>query len=71
MARLQDYVQLPLHSLLWLRVPERISLRLAVLVYRCLYGSAPDYLTTELQGVSDLNASRRLRSSKGAVTGPG
>ena len=28
-------------TLHWLRVPERISFRLAVLVYRCLHDSAP------------------------------
>jgi len=40
-ARRQDHVQPLLRNLHWLRVPERISLRLAVLVYRCLHGSAP------------------------------
>jgi len=44
-------------------IPERISFRLAVLVYRCLYGSAPGYLASDLQRVSDLGARRRLRSS--------
>jgi len=39
-ARRQDHVQPLLRSLHWLRVPERISFRLAVLVYRCLHGSA-------------------------------
>jgi len=47
----------------WLRMPERISFRLAVLVYRCLHGSAPGYLAADLQRVSHLNARRRLRSS--------
>ena len=42
--------------------PERISFRLAVL-YRCLHGSAPGYLASDLQRVSDLGARRRLRSS--------
>jgi len=52
-----------LWSLHWLRVPERISFWLAVLVYRCLHGSAPGYLASDLQRVSDLGARRRLRSS--------
>jgi len=52
-----------LWSLHWLRVPEWISFRLAVLVYRCLHGSAPGYLASDLQRVSDLGARRRLRSS--------
>jgi len=32
-------------------------------VYRCLLGSAPGYLASDLQRVSHLNARRRLRSS--------
>ena len=40
-ARRYDHVQPLLWSLHWLWVPERISSRLAVLVYRCLHGSAP------------------------------
>jgi len=52
-----------LRSLHWLRVPERISFRLAVLVYLCLRDSAPGYLASDHQRVSDLGARRRLRSS--------
>jgi len=59
----QDHIQLLLCRLHWLRMPERISFRLAVLVYRCLHGSAPGYLASDLQLVSHLNARRRLRSS--------
>jgi len=32
-------------------------------VYRCLHGSAPGYLASDLQRVSHLNERRRLRSS--------
>jgi len=46
-----------------IRMPERISFRLAVLVYRCLHGSAPGYLVSDLRRVSHLNARWRLRSS--------
>ena len=59
----QDRVQPLLRRLHWLWVPERISFRLAVLVYRCLNGSASDYLASDLQRVSHLNARQRLRSS--------
>ena len=42
-----------LRSLHWLRVPERITFRLAVLLaYRCLHGLAPAYLAAELFPVS-------------------
>jgi len=40
----------------WLRMPERISIWLAVLVYCCLHGSAPGYLASDLQHLSHLNA---------------
>ena len=64
-ARRHDHVRPLLSSLHWLRVTERISFRLAVLVYRCLHDSAPGYLASDLQRVrvSDLGARRRLRSS--------
>jgi len=70
-ARHQDHVQPLLRSLHWIRVPERISFRLAVLVYRCFHGSAPGYLASDLQRVSDVDARRRLRcSSTSALVGP-
>jgi len=61
----QDHIQPLLRRLHWLQMPERISFRLAVLVYRCFHGSAPGYLAseTDLQRVLHLNARRRLRSS--------
>ena len=59
----RDHIQPLLRRLHWPRMPERISFRLAVLVYRCLHGSAPGYLASDLQRVSHLNARRRLRSS--------
>jgi len=52
-----------LRRLHWPRMPERISFRLALLVYRCLHGSAPGYLASDLQCVSHVNARRRLCSS--------
>ena len=33
----------------WLSVPERIQFKLAVLVFRCLRGTAPPYLADQLQ----------------------
>ena len=46
----------------WLRSPERIDFKLAVLVYRCLHGLAPRYLSDYIQSVTDSNR-RRLRLS--------
>ena len=53
----------------WLRMPECISFRLAMLVYRCLHGCAPGYLASDLQRMSHLNACRRLRSSTASAPG--
>jgi len=43
-----DHITPLLHQLHWLRVPERIEFKLAVLVYKCLHGTAPSYLADEL-----------------------
>ena len=59
----QDHIQPLLCRLHWLWMPERVSFQLAVLVYRCLHGSALGYLASDLQHVSHFNARRRLRSS--------
>ena len=40
------------------QMPERISFWLAVPVYRCLHGSAPGYLASDLQRMSHVNARR-------------
>jgi len=45
----QDHIQPLLCRLQWLWMPERVSFRLAVLVYCCLHGSAPGYLASDLQ----------------------
>ena len=37
----------------WLRVPERIEFKLAVLDFRCLHSSAPAYLADKLHRVTD------------------
>ena len=49
------------HELHWLRVPERVTFRLCVLVYRCLHGTAPTYLGGSLLHTSDVDTPRRLR----------
>ena len=66
-ARKFDHVTPLLKDLHWLRVPERIDFRLAVLAYRCLHGLAPSYLANELQPVADVESRRRLRSSSTAT----
>jgi len=57
-----EHVTPMLQDLHWLRSPERIDFKLAVLVHRCLRGLAPWYLSNYIQRVADANR-RRLRSS--------
>lgn len=62
-SRKYDHVTPLLQELHWLKMRQRIEFKLAVLVYRCLHGTAPSYLSNELHRVADLDARRRLRSS--------
>jgi len=50
-------------SLHWLRVPERISFKLAVMTYRSIHVTSPSYLQSCFTRVSDMTSRRRLRSS--------
>jgi len=45
-----------LQDLHWLRVPQRIEFKLAVLAFRCLHGMAPPYLARELRRVADMDS---------------
>jgi len=55
-----------LRDLHWLRSLERIDFQLAVLVYRCLHGLAPYYISDYFQHVAFSNR-RRLRSSSSSL----
>ena len=50
-----EHVTPMLQDLHWLRSPERIDFKLAVLVYRYLHGLAPRYLSDHIQRVADSN----------------
>ena len=52
-----------LRHLHWLKAPERIAFKQSLLVFKCLHGSAPVYLTDEPCQVADVEARQRLRSS--------
>ena len=61
-------VEVPAHysapsSAAGLKAPERIAFKQSVLMYSCLQGSAPAYLTDELCQVADVEARQRLHSS--------
>jgi len=60
--RRSDHVSDALISLHWLRVPECIRSKVAVLVYKVLHGCAPSYLGP-FTYVADLPSRRGLRSS--------
>jgi hypothetical protein len=62
-ARRYDHVTPLLQELHWLRMPQRIEYKLAVLVYRCLHGLAPSYLAEGLLRVADVHSRRHLRSA--------
>ena len=51
-----------LQDLHWLRSPERIDFKLAVVVYLCLHGLVPPYFFDHIQLVVDSNR-HRLQSS--------
>jgi len=55
-----DSVTLLLQELHWLKMEQRIEYKLAVLVYRCLHGTAPPYLASNFRRVADLGTRRRL-----------
>ena len=52
-----------LYRLHWFRASERITYKLAVLVYRCVHGLARAYLADALQPDAGLPGRQHLRSS--------
>ena len=60
--KIYDHITDTLTILHWLRVPERVNFKLALMAYRVLNGMAPSYLN-QLVPVSSLAGRRRLRSS--------
>jgi hypothetical protein len=47
----------------WLSAADRVTFKVATLVYRCLHDAAPRYLSSALHLVADVDTRRRLRSS--------
>ncbi len=58
-----DHVTPLLHQLHWLKVPERIDFKLAVLAFKCLHGLAPLYLADDFCRLADIETRQRLRSA--------
>ena len=61
--RRSDHITDALASLHWLRVPERILFKVAVLSYRAVNGSAPAYLSSYFTRVAGVPSRLRLRPS--------
>jgi len=57
-----DHITDALVSLHWLRVPEHIQYKIAILTYKVLHRTAPRYLGP-LDRVADLHSRRALRSA--------
>ena len=51
------------NKLLWLPIQQRIRFKIGVLVYRCLPGTAPSYLSEMLSAAADVAGRRTLRSA--------
>ena len=62
-AKKYDHVTPILHDLHWLRLPERIAFKVALLVFKCLHDNGPLYLSWDLQPTGSVAGRRRLRSS--------
>ena len=60
---LSAHITPTLISLHWLHVPERTSLKLAVLTYRSIHSTLPSYLQSCFSRVADMTPRRRLRFS--------
>ena len=69
-ARNYDYVTPLLQELQWLSVPDRITFKLATLVFPCMHGLAQAYLAETLNRAADVDSRRRLRSGSTALLVP-
>ena len=59
----RDHVSPLIRQLHWLKAPEQIQYKLAVLVYKCLNGMAPSYLADAFLEPAELTTRTRLRSA--------
>jgi len=59
----REHVTPLLRQLHWLRVPERITFKLATLMFQCVNGTAPGYLSADVRRVIDVPGRKHLRSA--------
>ena len=62
----RDHITPILRQLHWLPVRQRVTFKIAVLVFQCLTGQVPAYLADDCQLTSDVST-RRLRSTDTAM----
>ena len=62
-SRSSDHITPLLMDLHWLRIPDRITFKILLLVYRAATGSAPQYLTELLTSTSAIPGRASLRPS--------
>jgi hypothetical protein len=62
-----DHITPLLRQLHWLKAKELIDFKLAVLVFKCVHGSAPPYLADELSHPADSLARCRLGSASSYI----
>jgi len=62
-ANRREHVTPLLRQLHWLRVPERITFKLATLMFQCINGTAPGYLSADVRQVADVPGRKNLRSA--------
>jgi len=65
----RDHITPILRQLHWLLVRQRVTFKIAVLVFQCLTGQAPAYLADDCRLTSDVST-RRLRSTDSDVRRP-
>ena len=58
--RRSDHISDALASFHWLRAPQRIQFKTAVLTFRALHGLAPAYLSSDLRRTVDTPSRRQL-----------
>jgi len=49
-----EHITPPLRQLHWLRVPDRITFKLATPMFQCVNGTAPGYLSSDVPRVADV-----------------
>ena len=59
----REHITPVLRELHWLRVSERIDFKIAVLVWKCIHGRAPAYLSDLCRPLAGIPGRRQLRSS--------